>query len=106
MEQFDSIDEVPDSTYYLFMTVGRAYFEGLFGYDVYADIQGYNKDVLIIHGDRDGLVPLSYSERAVEVLPSAELAVIPGAGHGFGGSNLDLAVGYITEYLGSHLNAG
>ena len=106
MEQFDSIDEVPDSTYYLFMTVGRAYFEGLFGYDVYADIQGYDKDVLIIHGDRDGLVPLSYSERAVEVLPSAELAVIPGAGHGFGGSSLDLAVGYITEYLGSHLNAG
>ena len=106
MERFDSADEVPDSMHYLFMTVGRTYFEDLFGYDVYADIQGYDGDVLILHGDRDSLVPLSYSERAVEVLPSAQLEVIPGAGHGFSGASFDLAMGYILEYLTSSLNGG
>lgn len=104
MEQFDSADQVPDSMHYLFMTVGRAYFEDLFGYDVYADIQGYDKDVLIIHGDRDGLVPLSYSERAVEALPSARLEVIPGAGHGFSGESARLAISYMSDYFAAHLN--
>ena len=106
MERFDSADEVTDSMHYLFMTVGRAYFEDLFGYDVYADIQGYDGAVLILHGDRDSLVPLSYSERAVEVLPSARLEVIPGAGHGFSGANFDLVMGHILEYLTSSLNDG
>lgn len=87
------------------MTVGRAYFENLFGYDVYADIQDYEKDVLIVHGDRDSLVPLSYSERAVDVYPSARLAVIPGAGHGFYGESFDLAMEYILEYLSSRLTS-
>ena len=105
MEQFDHIDEVPDYMYYLFMTVGRAYFENLFGYDVYADIQEYEKDVLIVHGDRDSLVPLSYSERAVDVYPSAQLEVIPGAGHGFYGESFDLAMEYILEYLSSRLTS-
>lgn len=29
------------------------------------------KDILILHGDRDGIVDLSYSQRAVETYPSA-----------------------------------
>ena len=32
--------------------------------------------MLLIHGDADSIVPLSYSERALEVYPSAELKVI------------------------------
>lgn len=79
-ERFNSIDEVPESYRHMFMTVGRPYFEGLFDYDVYGHIQSYSKDILLIHGDRDGIVPLSYSERALEVYPSARLEVISGAG--------------------------
>lgn len=59
---------------------------------------------MLIHGDRDSLVPLSYSERALEVYPSAELEIIPGAGHGFSGGDFDLAVSYLLEYLGNHLD--
>lgn len=102
-ERFNCIDEVPESYRHLFMTVGRPYFEKLFDYDVYGHIQNYSKDILLIHGDQDSLVPLSYSERALEVYPSAELEVIPGAGHGFHGDAAQRAIDRMSEYFSQHL---
>ena len=101
-ELFQSADEMPDTYYFMWMDVGRAYFEPLIGYDIYADAAGYEKDVLLLHGDQDSIVPLSYSERALEMYPSAELKVIRGAGHGFYGTDEQLAVDYILEYLDAH----
>ncbi len=53
--------------------------------DVYDEIKAFTGPVLIIHGDRDGLVPISYSEKAKEVYANAALTVLHGAGHGFDG---------------------
>lgn len=102
-ELFSSPEEIPDSYYFMWMDVGRAYFEPLIDYDIYADIAVYDKDVLLIHGDADGIVPLSYSERALEVYPSAELKVMEGAGHGFSGEDEETAIQYITEYCNSRV---
>ena len=87
----------------MWMEVGRAYFEPLLNYDIYGDIAAYDRDVLLIHGDADSIVPLSYSQRAVEAYPSAELKVIPGAGHGFSGEDARQAVDWIYAYLQAHL---
>src|SRR5699024_6807290 len=74
---------IPDSYYFLWMEVGRAYFEVLIGYDVYEDIGDYTKDVWILHGDADTIVPLSSSKRAQDVYDHAELLVLPRSGHVF-----------------------
>lgn len=103
-ERFASVEDVPDTYEHLFMQVGRAYAEALLDDDVYADIAGYARDVLIIHGDADPIVPLSYSQKAVQVLPSAELKVIPGAGHGFSGEDEQQAITWMAEYFLSHVN--
>lgn len=103
-ELFHSSEEIPDTYYFLWMNVGRTYFEPLLDYDIYADIKDYTKDVLILHGDADSIVPLSYSEKAVQVYSSAQLKVLQGAGHGFYGDDAEQAIGYITEYLNTHIN--
>lgn len=100
---FAGVDEIPESYYHMWMTVGKTYFENLLDYDIYEAISGYKKDVLLIHGDADSIVPLSYSERAVEVYSSATLKVIPGGGHGFYGRQADQAIEYIVQYLKSHI---
>lgn len=103
--QFTTLESVPDQvSFFSWLTVGRRYVEDVWDYDVYADVATYEKDVLILHGDRDGTVDLSYSQRAVEEYPAAELKVIEGAGHGFSGGNFDLAMGYILDYLGNQLS--
>lgn len=103
--RYASVDEVPDTvSFFSWLTVGRNYVTDVWDYDVYADVTTYDKDLLILHGDRDGIVDISYSERAAEQYPSAELKVISGAGHGFSGNNFDLAMGYLFDYLSSHIN--
>jgi acetyl esterase/lipase len=60
--------------------------------------------ILIMHGDKDPLVPLKQSEVFLEALKKAgvdaTLHVVPGAGHGFGGPEIDEKVG---AFFASHL---
>ena len=98
-EEFDSLDEVPDSFFFKWLTVGRPYVADVWDYDVYSEIGEYEKPVLLMHGDRDGIVPISYAERAADVYTDVEYDVIRGGGHGFYGSALDDAFGYILSYL-------
>lgn len=100
---YKSASDIPETSFHLWMTVGRAYFEPLLEYDVYADVAAYAEDVLILHGDADSIVPLSYSERALTAYPSAQLKVIEGAGHGFYGEDEALALQAIAGYLDARL---
>lgn len=103
--EFLTLDSVPDRvTFFSWLTVGHRYVEDVWDYNVYADISTYDKDVLILHGGRDGIVDISYSQKAIEEYPSADLRVIEGAGHGFSGGDFDLAVSYLLKYLGNHLD--
>ncbi len=92
-------DEIPKKRFYLWMDVGKAYFKDLLDYDAYAQIKKYKRNVLIVHGDEDDIVPLSYSRKAVKTYSSAVLKVIKGAGHGFDGKDEDRAVRYMLSYL-------
>lgn len=101
-EQFENVEDIPDTYYLMWMTVGRVYAENLLDYDIYEAISAYDKDVLLIHGDADSIVPITYSEKAVEAYDSARLEVLPGAGHGFSGEDAKQAIDWILEYLNTH----
>lgn len=101
-DRFESVEDIPDSFHHMWMTVGRVFAEDLLDYDIYGAISAYKKDVLLIHGDADGIVPLSYSEKAVEAYDSTRLEVLPGAGHGFSGEDARQAIDWILEYLEKH----
>ncbi len=60
--------------------------------DPWTGMKGYHGRVLLIHGDRDAVVPVEISQRAASLFPHAEVMIIPGAGHGFGGNDLQTAL--------------
>ena len=70
-------------------------------YDVFGITVGsiYTRDVLIIHGTKDRIVPISYSERAIKVYDHAKLKTIKDAGHGFHGKEKIECMEYILDYL-------
>lgn len=103
-EGFNSVEDIPDTYYFMWMTVGRVFVEALLNYDIYSEIAAYDKDVLLLHGDADKIVPLSSSEKALEVYSSARLEVLRGAGHGFYGDNADQAIVHMLEYLNDHID--
>ena len=58
---------------------------------------------LVMHGERDRLVPLAASRLLAARIPDAELAVVPGTGHAFGleapQESLDLLLGWVERRL-------
>lgn len=98
-EQFDSLEDVPDTYRFNWITAGRPYAEDMWDYDVYEEIGNYTEKVLLMHGSADSIVPISYSERAAEVYENVDYYVIDGAGHGFNGGAFDEAVRHIFDYL-------
>lgn len=70
------------------MSMSEAYINSIKDFDVWSHIGGFAKPVCIIHGTSDIIVPISNSEKAVSLYPSATLHKIEGANHGFNAANL------------------
>lgn len=86
--------------------LGRAYYEGLYDFDVYAEIGKFTKPVLLLHGDRDNIVDISYAQQAAETYQQVEYHVLHGAGHGFYGSSQTQAIEYLQEWLERQVQSG
>jgi len=66
------------------LAIGIGFIEELFKLDVYKKAALYNKKVLLIHGEKDDVVPLSVSEKYLKIYgKNGRLHVIPGADHTF-----------------------
>ena len=101
VNRYNSVDEVP-SVVNLFggwMQVGRNYITDIWDVDFYELLAGYQGKVLLLHGDRDATVPLSYSEKASEIIPDCEFSVIKDGGHEFFGQPFEDAMSLILKYL-------
>lgn len=57
--------------------------------------------VLIIHGDKDALVPLRNSVRLAALLPNAELKVMKNAGHVPHEERPDEFLGLVENFMAS-----
>lgn len=97
--EFKDISEISDVCYRFGNPVGRGYHEAVYNMDAFAEIAGYDGPVLIIHGDEDNIVPLSYSQRADEEYSDSRLVIIPGAFHGFHGSDFDYAMSETVSFI-------
>lgn len=79
--------------------LGRAYSESVWDYDVFGVIGAYKGPVLIIHGDNDKVVNISYGKKAAEVYKHAEFVTLPGEIHGFTGEGRKKAALLSYEFL-------
>lgn len=68
------------------MKLSRTFREGVPEYNVFEAVSAFKNPVLLLHGDNDTLVDISYSERLRDSFPNCELHVFGGEGHGFSAS--------------------
>lgn len=93
-----SAEEIARPFDFMGLTLSRAFFDGVPRYDVYERIRCFKKRVLVFHGDSDGLVDISYSDRLAESFSDCELTVIKGEGHGFSeGAREKVSQGILNE---------
>ena len=103
-EGYNSIDEIPDSQWFNWLTLGKKYYTDMWDYDAYVDAEKFTKDILLIHGNQDKVVPISYAEKLANDMSNVEYHIIDGAGHGFNGNDYDIALKYINIFLSKELN--
>lgn len=79
--------------------VGRNYITDLWSVDFNQLLASYKGHTLLLHGDKDSTVPISWSEEAKEIIPDCEFHVIKDGGHEFFGQPFEDAMSYILPYL-------
>jgi len=87
------------------LLMGEKFTEDVINIDIYEKAAEFDKDILIIHGDNDNIVPLSSSERYLNYYgDNVVLKVIQGADHTFNKKEweeevLELTVEYLIKEL-------
>jgi len=105
-ERYGSEDEVPEdvSLFGGWIHVGKNYITDLWKVDFNQLLSSYEGHLLLLHGDKDSTVPVSWSEDAKELIPDCEFHVIKNGGHEFFGQPFEDAMSYILPYLEVQLN--
>ena len=105
MEEYQSKEDVPEdvSLFGGWIHVGRNYITDLWDVDFDRLLSSYGGYMLLLHGDSDGTVPLSYSEETQKIIPDCEFYVIKDGGHEFFGQPFEDAMSYILTYLNGQL---
>ena len=106
MEKYPTKDDVPEdvSLFGGWIHVGKNYITDLWDVDFDRLLSSYQGHMLLLHGDRYGTVPISWSEHAKEIIPDCEFYVIQNGGHEFFGQPFEDAMSHILPYLDTQLN--
>ncbi len=102
-KKFSRERDLPDSTSFGFITIGKTYFKDVWRLDPFKKIGKYKGPVLILHGDEDAIVPYHYSEKALVTYQDAFLEKFEGAGHGFSGEDKTKAIRLTAEFIDRHI---
>ena len=98
-KRYSTSEKIPDVDKVFGKIVGKTYSEKLLEYDIWSEICHFSKPVLILHGDGDTVVDVSYGQRAAEVYPNAAFKRYPGEIHGFTGKGKLQAAKDSYEFL-------
>ncbi len=71
------------------------------GMDPWTPMKDYPNPVLILQGDQDPVVLPEVSRKACSLFPRAELVILTGASHGFGGKDLETALRRSVDLVSS-----
>ncbi len=97
-------DSIPDKLNFWGLDLGKDFFVSIHDFYTFDSIGGYEGNVLIIHGDKDPVVPLSYSQEAQKLYKHAELEVLPGEGHGFSPAGGEKARALVADFMQAQLH--
>ena len=98
-KRHESVSNIPEKEQFGGSLLGREYSESVWDYDAFDVISAYKGPVLILHGDRDRTVDISYGKRAAKAYAHAEFVTLPGEIHGFTADGRNKAAQFTYEFL-------
>lgn len=99
LKRYRTPEELPEKINFMGITLGKVYYEKLFGYQPYAVAGTYKRNVLVVHGDSDRTVDISYGKEAAACYKNARLEVLPRQDHGFNAKGKQDALTLTYDFL-------
>lgn len=81
--RYPKLEDIPETDELWGVKLGKCFAESIHNFYTFDEIGGFDKNILIFHGDSDGIVPLEYSIKASEIYKNSTLKVFKEEGHGF-----------------------
>lgn len=100
--EFDP-ENLPDTLQVENYTYGSGFLKEAMEINCRTVMARFDKPVLILHGDQDGIAPIGFSYGATSIFPNCTLKVIEGGGHGFWGPQEIGALWAMEKFLKSNL---
>ena len=100
---FATVEDIPEVHNLWGVNLSRNFFLKIRDFDTFANIGKFDKDVLIIHGDKDDIVLLKNSIKAQSIYNKAKLIVLPQEGHGFSEKAGKEAMEQVLYFMKKHL---
>jgi len=104
-KRFPKGAEIPESLEFWGFILGKQFIQSLQGYDVFEHIGGYNRDVILFHGDKDDIVNITYGEKAAGIYAKSEMIVFPDEGHGFSEEGSKKLILLVTDFILKNLQS-
>ena len=101
-QTYPLVDRIPSVVDFWGLKLGKVFFTSMRDYYTFNNIGKFDKDVLIIQGDKDPIVPLSTAQKAVNTYPNAELVIMNGEVHGFTPTAGRQAMMKVLEFMRNH----
>ena len=98
-KKFPDLNNIPETIEFWGLTFGSCFPTSIHDLDPFKSFGKYSGPVLIIHGDQDPVVPLSYSVRGRACYSNVRLYIFPGEGHGFSSDGNEEARAVSTLFL-------
>ncbi len=96
---YKTVEEIPETVDFWGLLLGKNFFVSMRDFYTFDNIGKFTKDVLIIQGDKDAIVPLSTAQKAEQHYDNAELVVLAGEGHGFTPNAAKKAMEKVLEFM-------
>ncbi len=92
-------EEMTEPVDFMGMKLSRTFREGVPEYDVFKAAGRFKKPVLLLHGDNDKLVDISYSEKLCSALADCRFEIFKNEGHGFSPEARQRMIKMVADFL-------
>ncbi len=90
---------IPEEVEFWGLKLGKRFFSSIKELYPFEVVPNYEGNVLIIHGDKDQIVPLDDSFKAEKIYKNCKTVVLSGEGHGFTESGTQSAIEHSLSFL-------
>ena len=97
--KYPSINRVPDVIPFWGLKLGKNFVTSIHDFYTFDHIGKFPKNVLILYGKKDAIVPYSVIEKAKNTYPHCELILYPNDGHGFTPATGVKARGEVLKFM-------